>query len=202
VVSKLIHVYTSTCDHSRNGTVNYRPVLSSERALQNNKHADVWRKFCRRKKNWSRLPDGRLTPRQAGRLAVGRKLTSTYALIFRHPSHLQLSRIYFNGVKPKPCKMCVNQRAALLSAECNKRTKVSCSKYQLSLCECYMRLCVLDSNWKAVGYMRSVAMYSVHPAPFNPAVLQFNCRIAFPSLGTATSSNIILAFSQRGWSVG
>jgi hypothetical protein len=25
--------------------VNYRPVLSSERALQNNKHADVWREF-------------------------------------------------------------------------------------------------------------------------------------------------------------
>jgi hypothetical protein len=28
-----------------NCTVNYRPVLSSERALQNNKHATVWRKF-------------------------------------------------------------------------------------------------------------------------------------------------------------
>jgi hypothetical protein len=26
-------------------TVNYRPVLSSERALQNNKPATVWRKF-------------------------------------------------------------------------------------------------------------------------------------------------------------
>jgi hypothetical protein len=28
-----------------NSTVNYRPVLSSERALQNNKHADVWKEF-------------------------------------------------------------------------------------------------------------------------------------------------------------
>jgi hypothetical protein len=30
-----------------------------------------------REKNWSRVPDGRLTPRQTGRLTVGRKLTST-----------------------------------------------------------------------------------------------------------------------------
>jgi hypothetical protein len=29
----------------RNYAVNYRPVLSSERALQNNKHATVSRKF-------------------------------------------------------------------------------------------------------------------------------------------------------------
>jgi hypothetical protein len=34
----------------------------------------VWR---RGKKNWSQVPDGRLTPRQTGRPAVGRKLTST-----------------------------------------------------------------------------------------------------------------------------
>jgi hypothetical protein len=33
-------------------TVNYRPVLSSERALQNNKPAT--KKISRRKKNWSR----------------------------------------------------------------------------------------------------------------------------------------------------
>jgi hypothetical protein len=30
-----------------------------------------------RKKNWSRVPDWRLTPRQTSRLSVGRKLTST-----------------------------------------------------------------------------------------------------------------------------
>jgi hypothetical protein len=30
-----------------------------------------------RKKNWSRLPDGRLTPRLTGRLTVGRNVTST-----------------------------------------------------------------------------------------------------------------------------
>jgi hypothetical protein len=52
-------------------TVNYRPVLSSERALQNNKPADYLKKISRRKKNWSRVPDGCLTPRQAGRLTVG-----------------------------------------------------------------------------------------------------------------------------------
>jgi hypothetical protein len=30
-----------------------------------------------RKKNWSRVPDGSLTPGQTGRLTVGHKLTST-----------------------------------------------------------------------------------------------------------------------------
>jgi hypothetical protein len=30
-----------------------------------------------RKKNWSQVPDGRLTPGQTGRLTVGRKLTAT-----------------------------------------------------------------------------------------------------------------------------
>jgi hypothetical protein len=29
-----------------------------------------------RKKNWSQVPDGRLTPGQTGRLTVGRKLTN------------------------------------------------------------------------------------------------------------------------------
>jgi hypothetical protein len=33
--------------------------------------------ISRRKKNWSRVSDGRLTPGQTGRLTVGRKLTST-----------------------------------------------------------------------------------------------------------------------------
>jgi hypothetical protein len=32
------------------------------------------------KKNWSQVPDGRLTPGQTGRLTVGRKLTSTSTL--------------------------------------------------------------------------------------------------------------------------
>jgi hypothetical protein len=35
------------------------------------------KEISRRKKNWSRVPDGRLTPRQTGRLTVGSKLTST-----------------------------------------------------------------------------------------------------------------------------
>jgi hypothetical protein len=58
-------------------TVNYISVLSSERALQNNKPVTVQRKFQGERKNWSRVPDGCLTPRQTGRLTVGRKLTST-----------------------------------------------------------------------------------------------------------------------------
>jgi hypothetical protein len=40
-------------------TLTYRPVLSSERALQNNKPA-----ISRRKKNWSRVPYGCLTPKR------------------------------------------------------------------------------------------------------------------------------------------
>jgi hypothetical protein len=35
------------------------------------------KEISRRKKNWSQVPDGRLTPGQTGRLTVGRKLTST-----------------------------------------------------------------------------------------------------------------------------
>jgi hypothetical protein len=33
--------------------------------------------ISRRTKNWSQVPDGRLTPGQTGRLTVGRKLTAT-----------------------------------------------------------------------------------------------------------------------------
>jgi hypothetical protein len=33
------------------------------------------KEISRRKKNWSQVPDGRLTPGQTGRLPVGRKLT-------------------------------------------------------------------------------------------------------------------------------
>jgi hypothetical protein len=35
------------------------------------------KEISRRKKNWSQVPDGRLTPGQTGRLTVGRKLTAT-----------------------------------------------------------------------------------------------------------------------------
>jgi hypothetical protein len=55
--------------------VNYRPVLSSERALQNNKPANSLKKMSRRKNNWSTVPDGCLTPKRTGRLTVGRNLT-------------------------------------------------------------------------------------------------------------------------------
>jgi hypothetical protein len=59
--------------HRSNCTVHYRPVLSSERKQTRN----CLKEISRRKKNWSRVLDGCLTPRQAGRLTVGRKLTST-----------------------------------------------------------------------------------------------------------------------------
>jgi hypothetical protein len=35
------------------------------------------KEISRRKKNWSQVPDGRLTPGQTGRLTVGCKLTAT-----------------------------------------------------------------------------------------------------------------------------
>jgi hypothetical protein len=53
-------------------TVNYRPILSSERALQNNKQQLSKRK-SQGERNWSRVPDERLTQRRTGRLIVGRK---------------------------------------------------------------------------------------------------------------------------------
>jgi hypothetical protein len=34
------------------------------------------KEISRRKKNWSQVPDGHLTPGQTGRLTVGRKLTA------------------------------------------------------------------------------------------------------------------------------
>jgi hypothetical protein len=45
------------------------------------------KEISKRKKNWSQVPDGRLTPGQTGRLTVGRKLTYllTYLLNRRKP---------------------------------------------------------------------------------------------------------------------
>jgi hypothetical protein len=40
-------------------------------------HTRNLKEISRRKKNWAHIPDGRLTPRQTGRLTVGRKLTLT-----------------------------------------------------------------------------------------------------------------------------
>jgi hypothetical protein len=51
--------------------LNYRPVLLSERALQNNNPATV---------AGSRVPDGCLTPRRTGQLTVSRNITLTLAL--------------------------------------------------------------------------------------------------------------------------
>jgi hypothetical protein len=81
-----------------NCTVKYKPVLSSERALQNNKHATVLKEISRRKENWSRVPDGRLTPRQTGRLTVARKLTSTSTVVSvpSEPMYLKASSMLLN----------------------------------------------------------------------------------------------------------
>jgi hypothetical protein len=68
---------TALARHRSNCTVNYRPVLSSEREQQNKKTRNCLKEISRRKKNWSRVPDGYVIPRQTGQLTVGRKLTST-----------------------------------------------------------------------------------------------------------------------------
>jgi hypothetical protein len=39
------------------------------------------KEISRRKKNWSQVPDGRLTPEQTGRLTINRKLTATSTAI-------------------------------------------------------------------------------------------------------------------------
>jgi hypothetical protein len=57
-------------------TVNYRPVLSSERALQNNKPTTVRRKFQGERKTGRGSQMGARN-QDTGRLTVGRKLTST-----------------------------------------------------------------------------------------------------------------------------
>jgi hypothetical protein len=55
-----------------------RPLVR-ERAtnLQNRK---CLKEISWRMKNWSQVPDGRLTPRQTGRLTVSRKLTHSVTL--------------------------------------------------------------------------------------------------------------------------
>jgi hypothetical protein len=63
-------------------TENYRPVLSSERALQNNKPQLSKRKCQGERKIGRRVPDGRLTPRRTGRLIVGRNVTLIFITFF------------------------------------------------------------------------------------------------------------------------
>jgi hypothetical protein len=89
-----------------------RPNLSSERAdtsgialartSSNNKlqthplvredgtkYQTATTKSSRRTKNWSRVPDGRLTPRRTGRLIVVRNVTSTSSAPHRDNSKFQ-----------------------------------------------------------------------------------------------------------------
>jgi hypothetical protein len=64
----------------KNCTLNYTPVLSSERE-QKITNKQLSKGNFKEKINWSRVLDECLTPRQTGRLTVGRKLTSTSTLI-------------------------------------------------------------------------------------------------------------------------
>jgi hypothetical protein len=63
-------------------TENYRPDLSSERALHISKPVQNCLMIIKgkREKKWSRTPDGSLTPRQTGRLTGGRKLILTLTI--------------------------------------------------------------------------------------------------------------------------
>jgi hypothetical protein len=49
------------------------PVREGSTKLQTR---NCLKEISRRKKNWSQVPDGRLTPGQTGRQTVGRKLTA------------------------------------------------------------------------------------------------------------------------------
>jgi hypothetical protein len=51
--------------------------LVREDATNNKAAGSCLKEISRKMKNWSQVPDGRLTPGQTGRLTVGRKLTST-----------------------------------------------------------------------------------------------------------------------------
>jgi hypothetical protein len=50
-----------------------RPLV--RKGVTNLQNRKCRKEISRRKKNWSQVPDGRLTPGQTGRLTVGRKLT-------------------------------------------------------------------------------------------------------------------------------
>jgi hypothetical protein len=77
-----------------NCVVNYRPVLSSEKALQNNKHATVWRKF-QGERNIGHGSQMGTWHQGTGRLTVGRKLTppSTSSQSTRTIEHLNNYRL-------------------------------------------------------------------------------------------------------------
>jgi hypothetical protein len=51
-----------------------------------------------RKKNWSKVPDGRLTPGQTGRLTVGRKLTQLNSTQSESESESQSTAVSVNSV--------------------------------------------------------------------------------------------------------
>jgi hypothetical protein len=118
----------------RHCTANYRPVLWSERAsYMKNKESNCHSYKCNIRspapkearhqdeladcsfdfeKNWSRVPDGCLTPRQTGRLTVGRNMTLTLRKIGRgsqmgawHQDRLAewLSVVNYIKLQPKGC---------------------------------------------------------------------------------------------------
>jgi hypothetical protein len=95
---------TALARPTSNCTVNYRPVLSSERALQKLQTRNCLKEISWRKKNWSRVPDGRLTPRLTGRLTVGRKLTSL------HFTSLHFTSLHFTSRKIQQHRLGTNIR--------------------------------------------------------------------------------------------
>jgi hypothetical protein len=68
------------------GTLNYRPVLLSERAPYRKNNIAIVTKERIKDKIWSWAPKGRPIPRRTGRLNVGLKINSTQqdASINRH----------------------------------------------------------------------------------------------------------------------
>jgi hypothetical protein len=60
-----------------NSQLQTRPLVREGATKQQSR--SCLRKISWRRKNWSQVPDGRLTPGRTGRLTVGRKLTSASA---------------------------------------------------------------------------------------------------------------------------
>jgi hypothetical protein len=61
-----------------NSKLQTRPLVRESATKQQTR--SCLKEISRRKKNWSRVPDGRLTPRRTGRLIVGRNVTLTLTL--------------------------------------------------------------------------------------------------------------------------
>jgi hypothetical protein len=76
-----VHISVRSFFKQFNSELQTRPLVREGATKQQRR--SCLRKISWRRKNWSRVPDGRLIPGRTGRLTVGRKLTSTSTKPFR-----------------------------------------------------------------------------------------------------------------------